>query len=576
MLLTKVEVKNFKAIQETTLPLSEFNVIVGTNGSGKSSILQALHWMFQSGRNSQIEPRGSSGKGATLSEKDATYMPSPDYKNAGHAAEYGNKQGTPQLDLKITAKKEDKTELKAEMWIKSARNEGISVHVPSNNEFVTALRNRDREFSAYIPGLAGIPLLEEKRSKMISQRLAAAGDANTVLRNILDLLKQQRSELDSGLTILQEYVSEVMDEITLRVTFEEDKHQYIIADFQTREMKDADAKRFKALELAGIGFLQVIQIFAYLVYFRPVLLLVDEPDSHLHPTAQERLIPILSRAAKRFGTQVILTTHSPSIVRALPAEARVIWMKKGKVQPNGDTSGRRLMGWGLLDKKLLLMTEDTETEMLRVLLSQWPDLERSVAIWPFHGSSNLPEPKTVSGLKSLTDASLTIVLHRDRDFMMPAEIEALQKPYEESGHHMWFTRSSDMEAYWADSQVIAKHFDIDVAAADVLLTAATKTKEENDKALGVRRKKRIDAINKINAAKKGELPQFNDEEVRNEAAKHGNQHVVLGKDLVKAIRGKAQNANYDNYHSFGETLPEGLSNVLAPDLEEILRQALNS
>lgn len=41
--------------------------------------------------------------------------------------------------------------------------------------------------------------------------------------------------------------------------------------------------------MAGTGFLQVAQIFAYLLHFKPKLLLIDEPDSHLHPGTQERL-----------------------------------------------------------------------------------------------------------------------------------------------------------------------------------------------------------------------------------------------------------------------------------------------
>jgi predicted ATP-dependent endonuclease of OLD family len=308
MRLRKVEIKNFKAIKDTDLGLADFNVIVGANGSGKSSVLQAMHWMFQSGRSRSIETRRQS-EGATLSERDATFMPSPDYRNAGHGHEYGNKQGSPQLDMFVEAQADDGTAIQASMWIKSARNEGLSVHVPSGNSFVTVLRDQRREFSAYIPGLAGIPLSEEKRTKTIIHQLAAAGDANTVLRNVLHLLKGKKQEGQDSLALVQDFVSRVMGELTLEVEFDDDKHAWIQARFQTAEMKLADPKRFKPLELAGIGFLQVIQIFTYLVYFRPVVLLVDEPDSHLHPTAQERLVTVLAEAARRFDTQVVLTTQ---------------------------------------------------------------------------------------------------------------------------------------------------------------------------------------------------------------------------------------------------------------------------
>jgi len=573
MHIRKVTIKNFKAIDHTTIDLANFTVIVGTNGSGKSSALQALHWMFQSGRNRAISTNKLNTDGATLSEKDATFMPSPEYRNSGHGPEYGNFQGAPKLDIAVVAEADDGTEMNAEMWIKSARNEGISVHVPSGNAFVAALRDQDREFSAYIPGLAGIPLSEEKRSKLIVHRLAAAGDANTVLRNVLDLLRQSKVDDEPGLSIVQHYVSRVMGGFSIEVNFEDDKHSSIIARFQTEEMKQADAKRFKPLELAGIGFLQVIQIFAYLVYFRPVILLVDEPDAHLHPTAQEKLVLVLSEASRRFGTQVILTTHSPSVVRALPPAARVIWMKEGKVQPNGDTDGRHLMGWGLLDRRILLMTEDTGTEMLRTLLAQWPDLERVTAIWPFHGTGKLPPPETIKGLHSLLGDSLKIVIHRDRDFLMPVETSAIAQPYVDQGFQIWFTQCSDIEAYWANEAMISSHFGIGAAEAKAILERAVELAFKDDAALMKRRTKRNDAMNKIDAAKKGKLPHFGDAAVEAEAQIQGIQHSILGKDLLSSIRKAAEDAKLPSFNTFGKLVPEDLNNTLGVDLREILKKA---
>lgn len=227
MQLNKITIKNFKAIEDTMIDLGAFTVIVGTNGSGKSSILQAMHWVFQSGRNLTVDTNRKSTDGSTLSEKNATYMPSPDYRNAGHGQEYGNFRDTPQLDLSVEGIADDGTPLKAAMWIKSARNEGLSVHVPSNNPFVATLRDRTKEFSSYIPRLAGIPLSEEKRTKLIVQRLAAAGDANTVLRNVLLLLEGVSDNGQTGLEMVEKLVSDVMGELTLTVEFNDEKHQTI-------------------------------------------------------------------------------------------------------------------------------------------------------------------------------------------------------------------------------------------------------------------------------------------------------------------------------------------------------------
>jgi ABC-type dipeptide/oligopeptide/nickel transport system ATPase component len=501
-------------------------------------------------------------------------MPSPDYRNAGHGSEYGNFQGAPKLDLSVVAVDNGK-QLTADMWIKSARNEGISVHVPSNNPFVAILRDQNREFSAYIPGLAGIPLTEEKRSKLIVQRLAAAGDANTVLRNVLDLLRLIIVGGDMGLALVERYVSRVMGGFNLEVNFEDDKHTNIIAIFQTADMRGADPKRFKPLELAGIGFLQVIQIFAYMVYFRPVILLVDEPDAHLHPTAQEKLVSVLSEAAMRFDTQVVLSTHSPSVVRALPPAARVIWMKDGDVHPNGNTEGRHLMGWGLLDKRILLMTEDTGSEMLRSLISQWPDIERITAIWPFHGTGKLPPPETIKGLHALLGGSLRIVIHRDRDFMMQDEVDAMALPYRNNGFEIWFTQYSDIEAYWTDEKMIEGHFGVDEVRSKEMLQKAFESANNNDVALSKRRKKRLDAMQKIEEIKKGKMKQYGDSEVESEARQYGFQYSVLGKDLVSSIRDVAQTEKIRGYTNFGKVIPTNVFGLIALDLLSVLNNRIS-
>jgi len=564
--ITSVEIKNFKAIETAKLDLHPtFNVLVGANGSGKSSVLQALHWMFQSGRNLQVEPR-KEGLASTLSEKDAIYMPSPDYRSAGHDSEYGNTQGKPQLGLTVKGLTESGESVAADMWLKSARNEGISVHVPSGNPIVTAVRDRSREFSAYIPGVAGIPLVEEKRSKLVVHRSAAAGDANTVLRNMLFLLKQLDVNGTNGLEVVQGLVSEVMGPFSVKVEFDEDSHTRLLVTFKTGDM--GGDRSYKPLELAGIGYLQVLQIFAYLVYFRPLILLVDEPDAHLYPIAQERLVEALGRAATRYDCQVLLTTHSPSIVRALPDASKVIWMEGGMVKADGDTKARQLMGWGLLDRKTVLVTEDSKIEMLRAIIAQWPDLERSVAIWPIAGSGNLLSPDAVNGLQAILGDRVSIALHRDRDFMMPLEVGKVSGPYQTRGYGIWVTKYSDVEAYWINPDVVSKHFNITEDDAKDLVEEARLACHVDDAAIKKVRGKRQDALQKLN--RDAGLPHYGDAEVLSEATVDGLQYGVLGKSMLASIRGLAKTKGYEGSSSFGKTVPPGLGSPMAEDLRLIL------
>jgi predicted ATPase len=57
------------------------------------------------------------------------------------------------------------------------------------------------------------------------------------------------------------------------------------------------------------------------------LILIDEVETSLHPRAQRRLMRDLARVARDRELQIILTTHSPYVLRELPPEARIYLMQ---------------------------------------------------------------------------------------------------------------------------------------------------------------------------------------------------------------------------------------------------------
>jgi predicted ATPase len=58
------------------------------------------------------------------------------------------------------------------------------------------------------------------------------------------------------------------------------------------------------------------------------LVLIDEVETSLHPRAQRRLIRDLARIAREKEIQFILTTHSPYVLEELPVEGRIYLMKE--------------------------------------------------------------------------------------------------------------------------------------------------------------------------------------------------------------------------------------------------------
>jgi energy-coupling factor transporter ATP-binding protein EcfA2 len=73
---------------------------------------------------------------------------------------------------------------------------------------------------------------------------------------------------------------------------------------------------------AGSGELAVVRmVVQILASSKNALILLDEPETSLHPGAQERLIGFLLQMVLTKRLQIVISTHSPSIVNLLPTKA---------------------------------------------------------------------------------------------------------------------------------------------------------------------------------------------------------------------------------------------------------------
>lgn len=68
---------------------------------------------------------------------------------------------------------------------------------------------------------------------------------------------------------------------------------------------------------AGSGFQQVLLLFAMLHQRASTLLLIDEPDAHLHVILQEVVWSRLRRLAAESGSQLIVATHAETFINAV-------------------------------------------------------------------------------------------------------------------------------------------------------------------------------------------------------------------------------------------------------------------
>ena len=77
--LESVSISNFKAIASTTVALGDVTILVGPNGCGKSSVLQAIHWAARAA--SYIVPKNSK---EMMSFDRIDYLPSSEPLKTAH------------------------------------------------------------------------------------------------------------------------------------------------------------------------------------------------------------------------------------------------------------------------------------------------------------------------------------------------------------------------------------------------------------------------------------------------------------------------------------------------------------
>lgn len=430
--INSIEISNFKRIHRASIPLNDITYLVGGNNSGKSSVLQAIHTAFSCARLS-LE-RGTfddspSGKlkiepSKVLPEVDLLYRPTSRFMDLGHNEPYRskNKHSGQVTFVGINSSTNQTEQLTVSMYkAHNHNNAGVGLDDDPHNLFKSAIHNESTLFSVYVPGLTGIPLYEEYKSLGVIRRTAAGGEANLTFRNILYHLNT------ADLRKMEDLLEQIYGmPAKFDITFEPKKDQYIDVKLSLGN------EDLIPVDLWGTGVLQVTQILAYALLFRPELFLIDEPDSHLHPTLQKTLASTFQAITDTLKCRIIITTHSRHMISAAPKGTRIVWIKDGRVE-NPDAkieAAELLLDLGALDTfdsaaQFVVYTEDANNSMLTTCLKSLQEqrLIPPVALLSFNGITNMRTLATLdSGVQAVTHGKHLIV-HRDRDCLTNTEVD---------------------------------------------------------------------------------------------------------------------------------------------------------
>ncbi|MGY0619871.1 AAA family ATPase [Lysobacter sp. A378] len=442
-MLESVRVQRFKSITDATVPLGRITLLVGPNNAGKSSFLHAIQFavsVAQSLRLDNVSLWNGEVLSGSLSAQQLVYTPLRDV----HAlAAGGNLRQDANQAIEVTLTTSDLGS--ATIQVRRGKNKNIAVTI-QGSVLGKRFEVMERPFSVVAPGLAGIPAFEEYRSPGIVQRAAAKGDANGVFRNVLWLLKQRAGDWQE----FQSRLETIFGGLNIDVDFNAAVDEVISA-----HAVNADGSL--PIDSCGTGVLQAVQTLSYIGVYQPKVLILDEPDSHLHPDNQRRLARLLDEITKTIDLQVVISTHSRHFLDEFSKlGAATHWLSGGTVHPDNSDRVSVLLGLGALDAgdrlrngetPVIFLTEDSRTENLKRVLQSSGLGDDVCDVWSYSGCTNLQSAKVLGNFIREHAPATRVIVHRDRDYMSDDLAVKYQEDLTEAGLESFLTFGTDIESH---------------------------------------------------------------------------------------------------------------------------------
>ena len=450
--LSSITIRRFKRLENFTLDLQDANILVGANNSGKSSVLQAIHFAVAVAQSAKLLGGVAWQQDAyqlSFNTSQLIYSPVADVMSiatGGSLVEDQNRR------VEIVFAATDGTS--CTVTVRRGRNRNIAVAI-QGRQLGEQLQDIAHPFSVYVPGLAGIPREEVYMSPGSVRRVVARGDANLVLRNVLLMLHRQAGNDWNTFT---EDLQEVFPGLQLIVSFEDNTAEHIDVRFQV-----SDGPRLP-IDAAGTSILQATQLVAYVALFKPSLLILDEPDAHLHPNNQRTLCKLIKKLASERAFQIVLSTHSRHVLDAMRGSSKLTWLSKGEVvaPPANEQHDLAsiLLDIGALDSldyfangeiKYLVATEDSDPDFVKHVLWSSGFNEDETEVVSYAGCTKVDSAIVLGRFLREKAPNVRMIVHRDRDYLSQGDVDAFTQALDNHGIRTFVTQGSDVECYYVNA-----------------------------------------------------------------------------------------------------------------------------
>jgi len=297
-MIRRVIIEGFKRFDRIEFAVPGHIVLAGPNNSGKTTILQAIAaWSLALQRWKELNDfqrhGGAYGK-APMARQAFSAVPLRSFDLLWRDRSYA---GSIRVGLQTDA-------WSLRMDLEANSTEQIYVRPePVDPEVV----RRALLTTVLIPPMTGLSTEEPVYTRPKLDQLLGQAKPGEMLRNLLLQANASQPAWDS----LQDAIGRLFGYELLPP---DGTGAHIVAEYQ----QETGGPRFDVAS-AGSGFQQVVMLLALLNTRPGSVLLLDEPDAHLHVFLQDAIFGELRQAAVRTGAQLIVATHSEVIINAVDA-----------------------------------------------------------------------------------------------------------------------------------------------------------------------------------------------------------------------------------------------------------------
>ena len=295
-MISKVSITNFKSIGEpgVDLELKPLTLLVGPNGGGKSSILEAIAVAAQrntSGRITKFPSAGAvyhKGEDAPVAI-DVCFAPCNKEENGGYRLSFGKG-----LQFKYEFLSENEQVIE--------KTSKLSDQLNSQSFLISSVRGQ------------------------LADSIEARGSPNWVGTYGQDIL------LLLAMIFGQRKHKKAANQISRwahRFGISDLHAGYVGGDQASSDYEDTELKVALNLALSSSGSRQILTVITQLAWSaRGSLLMIEEPEISLHPKAQIDVLEMFAEAIKQDNKQIVATTHSHVLLQALGYAVHKRWLKR--------------------------------------------------------------------------------------------------------------------------------------------------------------------------------------------------------------------------------------------------------